>query len=118
VDIIGYGHVVLCARSVRFGMIGSKLTMGRPPITHVAIRWRGDVFSLPAPNRHQDVIRLIVKTIGDLVVDVPDDDKGFLDASGRYLRRKAALHSAIMNEQLKTDSIAETRGILLSDDIW
>lgn len=31
-------------------------------ITHVAIKVNGTVYSLPAPNRHHDVIRLAIES--------------------------------------------------------
>jgi hypothetical protein len=86
------------------------------PITHVAIRFGGKIWSLPAPNRHHDVIRLIVQETGVDHVDANGDDQGFLDASGRYLRRKAALASARINGQIKRET-APGHG-LFSEDIW
>lgn len=73
--------------------------MERPKITHVAIRFRGQVYALPAPNRHHHVIRHIVETTGVDSVDTHGDDQGFLDESGRYLNRKQALVSAIHNDR-------------------
>jgi len=32
-----------------------------PPITHVAIRHQGKIWSLPKPNRHHHIISLIVR---------------------------------------------------------
>jgi hypothetical protein len=61
------------------------------PITHVAIRFRGKVWSLPAPNRHHDVIRLIAEETGVESVD-GGCTQGFLDSAGRYLNRKEALY--------------------------
>ena len=74
---------------------------GRPPITHVAIRFNGKVYSLPKPNRHHDVIRHIVETEGVSHVDSHGEDQGFLDSSGRYLNRKQALVSAQVNDQMR-----------------
>ncbi len=89
----------------------------RPKITHVAIRFQGKVWSLPAPNRHHDVIRHIVEQTGVETVDVHDDDQGFLDESGQYLRRAAALISAKLNKQLKNPSQVRCN-MLFSEDVW
>lgn len=91
--------------------------MDRPPITHVAIRFQGKVYSLPPPNRHNHIISMIVSKGIATHVDVDEDDMGFLDASGRYLRRKAALASAILNNQVKDESKIRL-GMLFSEDLW
>jgi hypothetical protein len=91
--------------------------MTRPPITHVAIRFGGKVWPLPAPNRHHDVIRLIVEQTGASTVDSHGDDQGFLDANGRYLNRRQALVSAEVNGQLK-DPANIRCGQLFSEDVW
>lgn len=94
----------------------------RPPITHVAIRFRDQIWSLPKPYRHHHVIRLIIWAndhFGDqdiLHVDAHGDDQGFLDASGRYLNRRQAHASASLNGQ-----ILPGRGQLhelYSEDVW
>jgi hypothetical protein len=89
----------------------------RTPITHVAIRFQGRVFSLPSPNRHHDIIRLIVEETGVKSVDTDEDDEGFLDASGRYLNRKQALVSAKLHGQIKDESKVRAR-MLTSEDVW
>jgi hypothetical protein len=68
-------------------------------ITHVAIRFQGKVWSLPPPNRHHDVIRLIVKETGVKYVDARDDDQGFLIDGETYCRRNPALAHALKHEQ-------------------
>lgn len=90
----------------------------RPPITHVAVRFRGTVHSLPKPNRHHDVIRLICETTGADYVDANGpDDQGFLDESGRFLNRKQALVSALDNDQIK-DASKVLHGMLFSENLW
>jgi hypothetical protein len=89
----------------------------RPPITHVAVRFAGRIFSLPRPNRHHHVIWKIVEETGAETVDSRDEDQGFLDESGRYLTRKQALVNALLNKQVKDES--EIRlGQLYSEDVW
>lgn len=87
----------------------------RFPITHVAIRFQGKVYSLPEPNRHCDVVRLIIKQTGVTSVDVELEDEGFLDSSGRYLTRKQALVSAQLHNQVKGKVIHHE---LYSENLW
>jgi hypothetical protein len=92
--------------------------LSRPPITHVAIRFQGKVYSLPAPNRHHDVIRLIVETDPTVkTVNAYEDDQGFLDADGRYLNRRQALYNAQKNNQIKPGTTIKA-GRLFSEDVW
>jgi hypothetical protein len=86
------------------------------PITHVAIRFHGVIYSLPEPNRHHDVIRLIAERTGVTSVDVRDDDQGFLDTSGTYLRRMPALNRAIATGQMANPT--RWPGGLYSENLW
>lgn len=88
----------------------------RPPLTHVAIRFNGQVWSLPKPFRHHHIIRLIVEHTGVSYVDSRDEDQGFLDANGRYLTRKQAHVNADMHDQIKNGKIIG--GVLTSEDLW
>jgi hypothetical protein len=84
------------------------------PITHVAIRFRGKLYSLPRPNRHYHVIVEILKQNPD-VPTVDSNEQGFLDESGRFLNRKQAIISAQLFDQLIREP---TGGILTSEDVW
>lgn len=86
-------------------------------ITHVAIRWREKVYSLPKPNRHHDVIRLIAEENNVSYVDAREDDQGFLDENGQFYRRRAALMHALMHNQVK-DPKQVRLGMLFSEDVW
>jgi len=89
----------------------------RTKITHVAIRFRGKVYSLPSPNRHHHVISMIVAETGAHTVDARDDDQGFLDETGTFLRRGQALVSAQLHGQIKPGAVI--RGAkLYSEDVW
>lgn len=91
--------------------------MSRPKITHVAIRFKGEIYSLPAPNRHHHVIWHIIEKTGVESVDTHGEDQGFLDESGEYLNRKQALVSAKINNQIK--NLNDIRcGTLFSEDVW
>ncbi len=87
-------------------------------ITCVAIRFQGTVYSLPAPNRHNDVIRHIVETTGVDAVNVMGEDQGFLDETGRYLTRRQALGVAGREGQLKEGALGPRLGRLFSEDVW
>ncbi len=86
-------------------------------ITHVAIRFQGKVYSLPPPNRHNDVIRLIVDQTGVKYVDARDDDQGFLIDGGDFCRRAPALRIAKECGQLKPGT-GPKLGKLYSEDVW
>ena len=87
-------------------------------ITHVAIRFNGEIYSLPAPSRHHDVIRMIVEKTGAKTVDAPEDDQGFLIDGERYCRRKPALRIALECGQCKPDALGVKLGKLFSEDVW
>ena len=86
-------------------------------IVAVAIRFRGTTYSLPAPNRHHNVISEIVQQTDVSHVDVPEDDQGFLDETGRYYRRGQALQHALMHDQVKDPSKVRLDR-LFSEDVW
>ncbi len=89
---------------------------GRPPLTGVAVRVDGKVFSLPAPYRHHHILNVVLPGLGVDYVNSDDRDQGFVDASGRFLNRKQALVSAEVNDQIKSGKIRG--GILTSEDLW
>ncbi len=89
----------------------------RAKLTHVAIRFQGKVYSLPAPNRHHHVVGEIVRQTGVKSVDVPEEDEGFLDEKGTYLNRRQALVSADLFEQVKPGAVVRA-GRLTSEDVW
>lgn len=85
----------------------------KPPLTHVAIRYGMRVWSLPAPYRHHHIFS-VMRYLGEEVKG--DGEQGFLDDSGRFIRRSAAKLVAQVNGQLKNGkTIAH---ILTSEDLW
>ena len=87
-------------------------------ITHVAIKYKGEVHSLPAPNRHHNVIWMLCKKF-------PEEDnfnqigntQGFLDSEGNFLDRYDALEVARAAGQIKdVRNIRADR--LFSEDVW
>lgn len=87
------------------------------PITHVAIRFNGIIYSLPKPNRHHHVIWLIVEKTEVDTVDSHGEDQGFLDSEGNYLTRKEALDNARFNGQLRDDRSIWNEE-LYSENLW
>lgn len=106
--------------------------MERPdrfPLTHVACRIDGIVYSLPAPNRHHHILWVLAKRKGlpnvpevsdeALMVETPDDNEdsqGFLDSNGRYLNRAQAEVNAFLHNQVKNGKLIG--GPLTSEDLW
>ncbi len=91
--------------------------MTRTPITDVAVRFHGTLYSLPRPNRHYHVIAKIAEETQTPYVDAFGDNQGFLDAYGHYLTRRQALVSALENNQVKDPSKIRQR-MLFSEDLW
>lgn len=90
-------------------------------ITHVAIRFQDRIWSLPKPNRHHHVIRLIADETGVTSVDAYLDDQGFLDDQGNYLTREEAFAHAAKAGQLVELMKPENRrnlALLFSEDVW
>lgn len=82
-------------------------------IVAVAIRHRGLVVTLPAPNRHHHILHLLYADEGREVE--PADKQGFLTSAGRFVERREAA------------GIAETAGQIVepkwppdlySEDLW
>lgn len=72
----------------------------------------GEVFSVPKPGRHHDVIALM----GDKFNQ--NDEQGFLLKDGRFARRKAALSCAIRAGQLPEGGGKWPAHGLFSEDLW
>jgi hypothetical protein len=82
-------------------------------IDRAAIRHRGDVFDVPRPGRHHNVIhKMNLCGLGAAHVH----DQGFLTSSGRYVNRADALKIAEAAGQ-----IVQKTGpphLLFSEDMW
>ncbi len=85
------------------------------PITHVACRLNGVVWSLPKPFRHHHVLKMMFDH-GTVWNDGDEKSQGFLDASGTYLTRREAEENAFANYQVKNGALIG--GILTSEDLW
>ena len=81
-------------------------------ITRVAIQYNHTVYSLPQPNRHHDVIRLIGGINGP-------DVQGFIDTYGNFLNRRQAFKVALAANQIKPRGPNDYSGDqLFSEDLW
>lgn len=85
-------------------------------ITHVAIQYQGKTYSLPAPNRHHNVIRMIAAENG-VGVKGPDV-QGFLDDTGEFLNRRTAYTLAVANGQINRAQGGYDGPDLYSEDLW
>lgn len=83
-------------------------------ITHVAIIWKGKLYSLPKPNRHHHIIHMIHLDTGDMGIF---GDQGFLDDKGIFLCRACALLHAQACNQIIRD-IRPKDCWLYSENIW
>lgn len=84
-------------------------------ITHVAILYNGTVYSLPKPNRHHGVIRMIFEQTGSGISG--PDVQGFLTDSDTFVNRVEALEIALReNQVLDPSNIRANR--LFSEDLW
>lgn len=69
-----------------------------PKITGVAIKYNNTVYSLPAPNRHHNVIRHIRDVTGEGIAGPAT--QGFITETGEFLNRRDAMQRAITTGQL------------------
>jgi hypothetical protein len=84
-------------------------------ITNVAIKFEGVTYSLPRPNRHHHIIRLIADEIPG--AHITQEWQGFTDDTGKFLGRREALEIALKLGQVK-DPASIRCGTLFSEDLW
>lgn len=88
-------------------------------ITNVAVIHNGTLYSLPEPNRHHNVLRLIYACTG---YPVWDTDEGFLDKDGDFIDRKEAMEIVIDSKQplreYKHKGFCSPNIGLFSEDLW
>lgn len=84
-------------------------------ITGVAIKINGDIYSLPKPARHSDLIRHLCEKTTIKSILGTRAAQGFVDENGEFLDRKSALQRAIAAGQITW----HVPGVLLfSEDLW
>ena len=84
-------------------------------ITHVACKIKGEVYSLPKPNRHHNIIWTLA-AIDPSWRQAEGDIQGFLDDQGNFLDRTQALAHALQERQHKTPDNHFPQ--LYSEDLW
>jgi len=82
-------------------------------IIRAACRWRGGVWSLPAPNRHHNVLTFMYEMMANQRAGL-EAEQGFLTDLGRFVDRVQALRVARDAKQCEPD----TRDELFSEDLW
>jgi hypothetical protein len=81
-------------------------------ITHVAIIYKGTIYSKPKPYRHHHIIHMIYDVTGE---NLGENEQGFLDDTGRFLNRKDALKHAVECGQIEKGNWEPN---LFSEDVW
>lgn len=83
-------------------------------ITGVAILYEGTTYSLPRPNRHNHVIRMMVDDYG--IKKPGSRGQGFVTSTGRYVDRVEGLSIAQAANQIKPGFGVHSQ--LFSEDLW
>lgn len=78
------------------------------------IGYDGLVYSLPIPNRHHDIIRVMVQNLGH--PKPIDGEQGFVLTDGSFVDRITAKFHAIANNQLLDR--ASKSDLLFSECMW
>lgn len=76
----------------------------------------GEVYSLPPPARHHDVIRLMGARFNDRREE--GHEQGFITSSGAFVDRKSAWVLAERAGQLLPRAPTGPPGTLFSEDVW
>lgn len=85
-------------------------------IVAAAVHAKGITFSVPAPGRHGDVLRIMHAELGlDAIrLGVPDN-QGFLTSAGRFVGRREAAGIAVEAGQINEPKWGSD---LYSEDLW
>jgi hypothetical protein len=88
--------------------------MSARSIVAAAIKYDGQVSSLPPPARHHHLILHIAKTTG--VDYVGQNEQGFIDSEGQFVDRRSALAIAQQAGQIKAGTPVLSE--LYSENLW
>lgn len=90
----------------------------KPMIVGVAVKTDKTVYSLPNPNRHHNVLRMMTNLY--ITRNYGTEVQGFVDDKGNFLNREDAYTLAKSNGQLKRISGPEfyQGNELYSEDLW
>lgn len=87
-------------------------------ITHVVVNTSDEIWSMPCPTRHHNVLRLMIH---HAVRDYENEIEGFLDKDGNFLNRKQAYELAVSAGQInrrKHTPNSHNGNELYSEDLW
>jgi len=84
-------------------------------IVAAAIRWQGEVYSVPSPGRHNHVFALMLTKHPNQVGPFLNDEQGFVTSCGSFVSRKQAAHMALSTGQIKKLKWPPN---LYSEDLW
>ena len=90
-------------------------------IKAAAIRFRGEIWTLPRPARHHHILHVMHEVLGwnsetrrvEPLADEERIEQGFVDDSGRFLSRGDAVRTALLWGQIQ-----ERKHELFSEDLW
>lgn len=90
-------------------------------IKQAAIRFRGEIWTLPRPARHHHILNALNAVLGwspetRRVEPLPDEERieqGFVTWSGRFVDRREAAYIAELRCQIR-----EPKRELFSEDLW
>lgn len=83
-------------------------------ITEAAVRREGEVWSVPRPGRHHNVLQLVSLRVGR---EREGWEQGFLTSSGRFVDRYEAFKIATAANQI-IEKTPGPKGMLFSEDVW
>ena len=112
-DIDNYTPDELSLAFHRLSEVASN-TIHKYEIVGVSLKRGGEMYSLPKPSRHHDVIKMMVENHNFNKVG-GDFEQGFYDRSGAFLNREYALIRAFQTKQI-TKSLHLKK--LFSEDLW
>jgi len=88
-------------------------------ITHVAVKSGDTVYSLVAPNRHHDALRMMAHQVMER--DYGSEVQGFVDEAGNFLNRREAYDLAVSTGQIdrsRHPPNCYNGNELYSEDLW
>ena len=92
------------------------MSTNQNPIKGVACSFKGNMYYLPAPYRHSDVIRTI-KLMHPGFNGPYIGVQGFYDANGHFLTREEGFEMVIGTKHYITPT-PHSAGVLFSEDVW
>ena len=83
-------------------------------ITHVAIKIKGNVYSLPKPNRHHHIIKVLIESLN---FEAPiKGEHGFLIDGLTFINNKDAI-KYVLEESKQCEKLISPI-VVTSEDLW